>query len=567
MSLRRIDIKHFRGIRELSLELDEVTVLIGENNTAKTTILKALEICMRRLLNRSNDVFSEYDYHLSAQGSQPADSEPIEITLHFAETQTGEWPASASQRLPNAVQIDEEGRQCLTLRVQSQYNDNTDRFDTTWDFLDLGGDALPNAKVPRYIIHLQELAPVHYLPALRDSAREFRPRSQFWGPFVRALKIEPDVRRELEEALSNLNAQVLDAHHETFEAILERLGRTGQVVPLDSEAPVGIEAIPNRIFDILSRTQVMLTSTRGVRLPIGQHGEGTQSLAVICLYDAFLQSRLAEDTSPILALEEPESHLHPSAIRAVAQLLQNLQGQKIITTHSGDLVSGISLTSLRRLRRQEGNITVHQVALDGSLTKEDMRKIDSHIRTTRGNLLFARCWLLVEGEADRLFMEECARIYGYDLVAESIFPVEYAQVGIATFIKVADQLGIEWLVVADKDSEGSKYLRLAKQQIGHRSEQRHLHQLEHGNLEEFLCMEGYGIIYENNISSQKENQVTKEPGTLDYWKQVVKAQGKNSKPRNISEVITKMEEKGKQGIPPQIQEIVTVALELAREAQ
>lgn len=289
-------------------------------------------------------------------------------------------------------------------------------------------------------------------------------------------------------------------------------------------------------------------------------------MAVICLYDAFLQSRLAEDTSPILALEEPEAHLHPSAVRAVAQLLQNLQGQKIITTHSGDLVSGISLTSLRRLRRQEGNITVHQVALDGSLTKEDMRKIDSHIRTTRGNLLFARCWLLVEGEADRLFMEECARIYGYDLVAESIFPVEYAQGRIATFIKVADQLGIEWLVVADKDGAGSDYLRSAKQQIGHRSEQRHLHQLEHGNLEEFLCMEGYGIIYENNISPQKENLVTEEPGTLAYWKQVVKA-GKNSKPRNISEVITEMEEKGKQGIPPQIQEIVTVALELAREAQ
>ena len=521
---------------------------------------------MRRSLNRSNDVFSEYDYHLSAQDSQPADSEPIEITLHFAETQTGEWPASASQRLPYAVQIDEEGRQCLTLRVQSQYNDNTARFDTTWDFLDLGGDALPNAKVPRYIIHLQELAPVHYLPALRDSAREFRPRSQFWGPFVRALKIEPDVRRELEEALSNLNAQVLDAHHETFEAILERLGRTGQVVPLDSEAPVGIEAIPNRIFDILSRTQVMLTSTRGVRLPIGQHGEGTQSLAVICLYDAFLQSRLAEDTSPILALEEPEAHLHPSAIRAVTQLLQNLQGQKIITTHSGDLVSGVSLTSLRRLRRQEGNITVHQVS-DGNLTEGDIRKIDSHIRATRGNLLFARCWLLVEGEADRLFMEECARIYGYDLVAESIFPIEYAQTGVDTFIKVANQLGIDWLVVSDKDGAGSGYLRLAKQQIGHRSEQRHLHQLKHGNLEEFLCIEGYGIIYENNISPQKKNQVTEEPGTLDYWKQVVKAQGKNSKPRNISKVITKMEEKGKQGIPPQIQEIVTVALKLAREAQ
>lgn len=249
---------------------------------------------------------------------------------------------------------------------------------------------------------MQQLAPVFYLSALRDAAQEFRPRSQFWGPFVRSLKIDPELREKLEESLSEVNQQVLDAH-ESFGVVKEYLSNISKFVPLNTDDPVEIEAIPGKVFDILSRTQVLLTSTTGPRLPIGRHGEGTHSLAVICLFDAFLASRLKDGylahTTPILALEEPEAHLHPAAIRSVGSLLQNLTGQKIIATHSGDLVTSVPLSALRRLRRKDGAIVVHQIE-DGALTEDEIHKLDYHVRAKRGNLLFARCWLLVEGEVD-----------------------------------------------------------------------------------------------------------------------------------------------------------------------
>ena len=148
---------------------------------------------------------------------------------------------------------------------------------------------------------------------------------------MRSLRMDPDVRQDLEHELAELNQKVLDAN-ESFEAVQERLSNTGRMVPLATENPVGIEAIPSRVFDILSRTQVMLSSSTGARLPIGRHGEGTQSLAVICLFDAFLRSRLEdvyrEHTEPILALEEPEAHLHPSATRSIAAMLQELPRAK-----------------------------------------------------------------------------------------------------------------------------------------------------------------------------------------------------------------------------------------------
>jgi len=429
MFLCQVHIANFRGIKKLSLTLDDTTVLIGENNICKSTILDALQFCLSRPLTRRSGIFNEYDYHLPHKNSQPSDVEPIEIILHFAERSADEWPDEVPQILSEAVQTNDEYIQSVTLRVLSGFDKALGDFNTTWDFLDLNGHPLPKAKNPRYIIQLQQLAPVFYLAALRDAAQEFRPRSQFWGPFVRSLDIDTQLREAIEQSLSELNQQVLDAH-QSFNSVTERLRNASKFVPLGADDPVSIEAIPGKIFDLLSRTQVMLASKTGARLPIGRHGEGTQSLAVICLFDAFLQSQLEggyhQHTEPIMALEEPEAHLHPSAIRSIALLLRGFKGQKIITTHSGELVVSVPLTSLRRLRRTDGSITVHQVH-DAALTKDELTKLDYVIRLTRGSLLFARCWLLVEGETEFLIFNETARILEHSLFSEGVCCVEYSQ--------------------------------------------------------------------------------------------------------------------------------------------
>src|SRR5262249_19061537 len=235
-----------------------------------------------------------------------------------------------------------------------------------------------------------------------------------------------------------------------------------------------------------------------------------------------------QHTEPIMALEEPEAHLHPSAIRSIALLLRGFKGQKIITTHSGELVASVPLTSLRRLRRTDGSITVHQVH-DGALTKDELTKLDYVIRLTRGNLLFARCWILVEGETEFLIFNEAARILEHSLFPEGVCCVEYSQVGVEKFIKLADQLGIEWLVVADDDAEGHKYLGAAKQHLNGRPENIHVHMLMHGDMEMFMCMEGYGSVFEANISFQKRKNINASPGTAAYWRQVVDARSDDFK--------------------------------------
>ena len=567
MFLEQIDIENFRGIVRLSLKLGDTTVLIGENNTGKTTVLEALRMCLSRSPTRRGGAFAEYDYHLENEGSQPVESDPITITLRFAERSEGEWPDEVLQAIPDVLQVGDDGLHRVVLTVSSSFDDSAADFVTTLTFLNPDGQTLLAAGTQRSVNALQRLAPVFYLSALRDSAQEFRPRSQFWGPFVRSLKIEPALRQELEDELSRLNERVLKAH-ESFAVVKERLARTGRMVPLHKDDPVAIEAIPGRVFDILSRAQVMLTSVTGVRLPIGRHGEGTQSLAVLCLFHAFLEGRLAdshaEHASPILAVEEPEAHLHPAAVGAASILLKDLPGQKIMATHSGDLISGFPLSAVRRFRRTGSVISVHQIEADGSLTEDDLRKLDHHVRSSRGSLLFSRCWLLVEGETDWIILSGSAEACGYDLVSEGISVVPYAQVGIETFVKTASQLGIEWTAVADRDKRGSGYLASARKHIGDGEEDDHIHQLAHGNMEVFLCMEGYGDMYERTLSKQKRDSLTAAPGTINYWSQVCKAQARGAKPSNAAAVVERMRSGGREAVPEQLRLIVECAVRMAR---
>ena len=344
MQLTEIRIENFRGIEDLTLPLDELCVLVGENNSGKSSILDAIKLCLTRSLTRKAAVFEEYDYHLVNASADPAKSKPITITLTFCERKEDEWPDETSQILSDAEQIDDDGLKSVRLRVTSHFDPGVKSYVTEYDFLNLSGDSLVKAKNPRLLIALQQQIPTFYLASLRDAAQEFRPRSQFWGPFVRALELDDETRNELEAALFKLNEQVLDKHT-AFESVKDSLKATAERFSLGDSNAVSIEAIPSKVFDILSRTQVKLAAKTGAQIPIARHGSGTQSLAVISLFDAFLQSQLevsyGEHAEPLLALEEPEAHLHPSAVKAIGEMLKQTSGQKLISTHSGDLLASV----------------------------------------------------------------------------------------------------------------------------------------------------------------------------------------------------------------------------------
>lgn len=566
MILKTFEIENFRGIAKLTLELDRTTVLIGENNSGKTSVLEALHTCMNRGLSRRATPFSEYDFHLATEDAEPADAPPIVLTLTFEESKTDEWPDELVQAFPNAIQTLDDNRQRLSFRVTAKYDKTTRDFAVEWSFLDKAGSPLPTAKQAKLVTDLQQLAPVFLLTAVRDASQHFQSKSALWGPFTKNPQISEEKQKEIEEQIEQINQSVLDSH-KPFEVIKDRIAQTGKLVPLANKDLVSVEAVPARIFDMLARTQVKLGARTGARLPIAQHGAGTQSLAVLFLFEAFLQSRLADTydkhSEPILALEEPESHLHPSAIRALWSTLDKLAGQKIIATHSGDLLAAVPLNAIRRLARRNGKVEVFRV-LEETLDAHELQKVTYHVRAKRGALLFARCWLLVEGETEFTMLPELARALGHDFDLAGVCCVEFAQCGLKPLVRTAQDMGIEWHLLADGDKAGNDYAATASGFLGEDPAADRITSIAEPDIEHCLWHWGYKAIYESAVDKNHKAMVKSVAGTIQYPTEVINAAIRStSKPHLSYEIIAEATKAGSPGVPATVKTGIEAAMKLA----
>ena len=539
MRLTNLTIRNFRCIRNLSLDLDETTVLIGENNTGKTAVLEAVRACLERLRGRGRHPFDEYDYRLAHESDSPTEAEPIEIQLAFVESADAPWGDEVGQALADVMVVGDDDLKRVTLRVTSQFDHDASGFTTDWNFLNAEGEPLTGpARSAGQLNTFQGLVPIFYLSALRDASRHFASSGRFWRSFLGELGLPDDVRDQLETELASLNDRLIDAHQPLAD-VRSRLEDAKEVVDFGATEAVTVDALPTKLFALLSRTQVHFAAHSGAHIPVTRQGEGTQSLAVLLLFGAFLRSRLSgldPNAEAITALEEPEAHLHPSATRALMRVVSDLPGQKLISTHSGHLLSSVSARAIRRLAYEGGEVKVYHIDWD-SLTDRERRKFDSHVRRTRGELLFARCWLLVEGETEVIVMAGAAEALGLNLDRAGVCCVEYSQTDVGMLAKVANQLGIAWYCVIDDDSGRGKYERSVRRQIASAPEGDRI-ATTYENMEQLLCESGFGDLYEHHVSAQ-DIQRAAERNTTEYWRQVLKA-GNFRKPEVAAQAVERM---------------------------
>ena len=559
MRITSVRVRNFRGIKDLQFELDDVTVLIGENNSGKTSVLDALKLCLRDLGPRRRVVFDALDFHLPNDQADPSSAEPIQIDITFSEQASGQWGDEPTGRLGRAgiLQVDgDRGHVCLS--VSCTYDPKDRDYTQNWFFLDLMGNPLRNIGSGA-LTQLQREVSYFYLSALRDAAQHFDPRGPFWRPFLRDSQLADDKKVEIERKLREVNDLVV-ASHASFEQVQHGLRRVQEVVALAANDIVSIEAVPGRMFDMLAKAQVHLGTATGAKIPVGRHGEGTQSLAVLTLFSSFLN--LPREGATILALEEPEAHLHPSAIRALWQLVSGFVGQKLISTHSGDLIAEIDIHNVRRFSRTADGIKSFSVSAS-QLTNEEIRKFNYHVRQTRGDLLFARCWLLVEGETEIWVYSAAARALGFNLHREGVRLVALAQSDAGMLAKIASTFGIDWYCVGD-DDDGRRKIESQLRSTPKPASERDRTVFPYPDIETHLLIHGYDTVYRKHMPKQNLQKITIRRNDPGYWKEYARQLPNRAKARAAAEVAIEMERRGESGVSPEIGAVVRAVVQLAK---
>ncbi len=572
MRLVEVRIENFRGIHSLHLPLDGLTVLIGENNAGKSTVLEAIRLVLTRGFGvRRGGQFSEYDFHLKDAAATPQIAGPISITLHFAEEQENEWSDTVIQQMSEVIQLDTAGLNHIWLQGRGAFQAETGSFETKWAFLNSSGvelvlkNATPLNLISRFV-------PLFFLSALRDASQEFGQRGQFWSGFLKSIQLPDDQREKIEEMLREVNTSVIGANAGLTE-VTEKIADAGRLVPLDADEPVVLEAIPTRVFDMVGKIQVHLKSSYGAKLPLHRHGEGTQSLAVLMLFQAFAAANLAEayapESAPILALEEPEAHLHPSAIRSLGSFLEKMTGQILVTSHSGDLVSRVPVMALRRLYKHNGETKIGRVESD-DFTDRELQAIDYSIRLAKGHYLFSRCWLLVEGESDYHLMPLLFEAMGYsqDQISFSVLEFSQAFEKGESFIKLAKALGIQWFMMADGDREGLGYIKRAKKHLenGETITNRAV-TLNNADIEHEFWRNGYSDFMLSMVLPQTRKQINTQAAIDDAKKTkglidaAIKQAG--GKPAFAQALAAEVRQRGADSLPQSIRDIITRVVQLA----
>ncbi|MBI1206825.1 MAG: AAA family ATPase [Azospirillum sp.] len=168
----------------------------------------------------------------------------------------------------------------------------------------------------------------------------------------------------------------------------------------------------------------------------------------------------------IIAIEEPEAHLHPQMqtvfISEISKALETDGGttaQVLLSTHSSHMIAHSEFEPVRYFRRV-GRQVVMQDLSKLPLPADDPDLLDflrRYIRLTHCDLFFADKAIFVEGQVERLLlpmmMEEQAKVVGCEVLGSQYISI--SEVGGAyahKFKPIIDFLGIPSLIITDLDS-------------------------------------------------------------------------------------------------------------------
>lgn len=560
MFVKSIYIKGFRGIKNLLVEFNsDVTVLIGENNVGKSTILDALEYCLSSVRSNRGAAFEVTDFYHS--GCEE-DVLPIELTLQISLSETEPADNVFFERFVDVVVGDVTSE--IRLRVRAELVQGEVRQSV--HFLDSSDQEIPSGTV-RKLRDLQESIPICYLRALRDAESSFQGKSSFWSSLLDAQNFNEDVRQGLSEKLENVYSEIISSAS-GFEEILRELAKMPDMVSTGVSNDASVRPVVQDLVRVLRYgSEINIASDNGAYIPLRSYGDGTKNLAVLMLFVAYLKDCVINGVAhcaPLIVVEEPEAHLHPMGVRSTWQLIASMPGQKIVASHSGDLMAQVPLRALRRISKCRDVHLCRSISNQLCNNKALLQTYAYFISSFRGSLLFSRTWFFVEGQTDIIAINACAEVLGIDLIKHGISLVPFAGTKIEDMISIANELGVNWAVMADGDDAGNKDMRICRQYV--MRSQQHVHYffstLGYRTIEVSMCMAGYGELYVQSLTGdQKSKPLIVAPKTkwnVDFWNAVYDALVDKRKISTMLKVVERMKQIGVSGVPEDVKTIIEI---------
>lgn len=463
IQLKQLRVHGFRGLDNLEIDFEPTTVLVGTNNAGKTTLLKSLQLALSNSFQITDD-----DFHFT---ESTARNKIVVDILFISVDEEGSQIAEFDDKWATVftverISIDAQGNQLLAFRTIIEENLIRKTYRKKQFFIDDWGE-FHNAVDGYWFskIYEKELnfyfdeIPFFYLDANRDILDDLKNKTSFLGKILSSITYNQKDKELIENLIKELNETTIDKSE-----ILTNLA--GTLEELDTAMDN-----PNNTVDITPFTKKIRDLNKGVKINYSQfsmeyHGMGTRSWSSLLILKAFIlqNMKLAIQNQvayyPIIAIEEPESHLHPNAQKKLYSQITAIVGQKIVATHSSYIAGSAKLKEVRSIIKSDNETKIGRV-IEDDLSNEEIRKIHRQVINTRGELYFSKVIILCEGETEEQAMP---------LLIKKFFGKSTVELGVDVvgidgggnyypFIYFAQKLNLKWYIFSDGELSIIKKLK------------------------------------------------------------------------------------------------------------
>ncbi len=446
MKLIELQIRNFGCIDEkgVTIKIDNIVVLIGPNNVGKTTVLKAYE-----LFRSSGAAQTIDDFY------QNNENNPIEIAGIFNEineedkVQIGEKWIYLSEDNEEVIKYKWVWNKSGEKGKKYSWNNEEEKWVAGgmggWDTKIASCIPLPLKISPFDDSEQLERQIVEILTsAVKDNVKNNQSKVATMIKQINDLAkdVKNEISEELDKTTDKLQKNLSDIFPEHIVDIEPQVGK----LDVDKILATG--------------THLQVANADGKFYPLANQGSGLQRAFLWSAIEALADSgkmksgrnSIKNEEPKILLVEEPESFLHPPAIRSAREALYKIaeleNWQVMITTHSPIFIDvSKPHTTIIRVEKNEENATKIFSTEKANFSEDERERLQMirNCHPTINEFFFASKIILVEGDTEQVALTQ---VKSEDTTILNC----RGKANIPMFEKILNHFGMSYIVIHDLDA-------------------------------------------------------------------------------------------------------------------